>query len=98
MDVTDGDIQVVDNPDQSRYEMSIDGKTVGFIDYLLSPPKIVLSYIEVAPAYGGHGLGGKLTAAALQDCRTKGLKVSARCPFIADYIRARPEYHDLLAG
>jgi predicted GNAT family acetyltransferase len=67
--------------------MTIDGVDVGFIDYRLSGNNIVLAYIEIDPAFGGQGFGGRLTQAALDDCRSRGLDVTPACPFIADYMR-----------
>lgn len=84
-------VQVIDNKAASRYEMTIDGVDVGFIDYRLSGTRIVLSYIEIDPAFGRQGFGRHLTQAALDDCRSRGLTVEPACPFIADYMRSHPE-------
>lgn len=90
-------INIADNPTERRYEMTLDGEPIGFVDYRLTPGHIVLSYIEVDPTYSGRGLGARLTASVLEDCRSRGLTVSPRCPYIADFIRAHPEYEDLVA-
>ena len=84
-------VQVVDNREASRFELTVDGVDVGFIDYRLSDSRIVLAYIEIDPAYGGQGFVGRLTQAALDDCRARGLTVVPACPFIADYVRRNPE-------
>jgi uncharacterized protein len=34
---------------------------------------------------------------ALDDVRTKGAKIVARCPFVARFVREHPDYADLLA-
>lgn len=81
------EVQVIDNRAESRYELAIDGIDAGFIDYRLSGTHIVLAYIEIDPAFGGQGFGGRLTQAALDDCRSRGLTVEPACPFIADYMR-----------
>jgi len=39
----------------------------------------------------GVGIAGKLSHAALEFARDNGLKVVARCPFIATYMRRHPE-------
>jgi predicted GNAT family acetyltransferase len=36
-------------------------------------------------------------ADALDDIRSRGLKVVPLCPFVAAYIRRHPEYEDLVA-
>lgn len=86
------EVHVVDNRAASRYEMTIDGVDAGYIDYRLTDDLIVMSYIEIDPAFGGQGFGGRLTQTALDDCRSRGLTVVPACPFIADYIRTHPEY------
>ena len=89
-------MEVVDN-EAGRYEMSLDGTPVGFVDYHLADGHMILSYIEIDPAYGGRGLGGRLTAWVLDDCRSRGLRVTPECPFIARFMREHPEYADLRA-
>ena len=91
MSIREQAVQVVDNRDASRYELSIGGVNAGFIDYRLKDSSIVLAYIEIDPAFGGQGFGGRLTQAALDDCRSRGLTVVPACPFIADYMRKNPE-------
>lgn len=83
---------VVDNPDASRYELTIDGVPAGFVEYRLRGDTMVLPYIEIDPAFGGRGFGGRLAQAALDDARARGLKTEPTCPFIRDWVRAHPEY------
>lgn len=85
-------VQVIDNREASRYEMTIDGVEAGFIDYQLSDSVIVMSYIEIDPAFGGQGFGRRLVQWALDDARSRELSVVPACPFIADYVRTHPEY------
>jgi predicted GNAT family acetyltransferase len=39
-----------------------------------------------------------LARGALDAIRAQGLKVVARCPFIASFIKRHPEYEDLVAA
>ena len=91
------DFSVVDNKEANRYELFAGQQRLGFADYKLTPGRILFTYIEVDPVLQGQGLGSALTKAALKDCRARGLSVSARCPFIADYLRDHPEYDDIAA-
>ncbi|HJR19636.1 MAG TPA: GNAT family N-acetyltransferase [Actinomycetota bacterium] len=88
-------MEVTNNQAESRYEMSMDGAAVGFVDYVLNDGTMILPYIEIDPAYGGRGHGGRLTAAVLDDARARGLKVIPECPFIKAFMRSHPEYSDL---
>lgn len=90
--------RIEDVPEASRYEMRLEGELIGILDYLVDEGNRVLTYVEVEPRYGGNGLGGRLTEAALNDCRERGLTVTPECPFIVRYIREHPEHHDLVTG
>lgn len=90
-------VQVFDNPAEERYEARVDGKLAGEAFYASQPGRIVFQHTEVHPEFEGRGIGSLLAKDALDDVRGKGLRVVARCPFIARYIREHPEYRDLLA-
>lgn len=87
---------VTDQPEATRYELR-DGETlVGFAAYDLRPDAIVFTHTEVADAYEGQGAGSQLAREALDDARRRGLRVVARCPFIAGWIERHPAYADLV--
>lgn len=87
--------RVVDNREAGRYEIHVGGAVAGFAEYRARPGVIVFVHTEIDPAYGGHGLGTTLAAAALDDVRRRGQRVAALCPFIAAYVNRHPEYADL---
>jgi len=89
---------VVDNADELRYELRLDGDLVGLIRYRRYPDRIALVHTEVAPDHEGEGLGSELIAGALADIRARGLRVIPTCPFVAAYVRRHPEVADLVAG
>jgi len=90
-------VQIFDNSAEERYEAQVDGTVAGEAYYELQPGRIVFLHTEVDPAFEGRGIGSMLAKDALDDVRSKGLRVVARCPFFARYIRQHPEYQDLLA-
>jgi uncharacterized protein len=94
------DIEVIDNPDEQRYEARLDGKLAGFAAYRFRGDKqIVFTHTEVDDAFEGQGVGGALARAALDDVRSKAEReVVAMCPFIASWIEKHPDYQDLLAA
>jgi hypothetical protein len=79
--------QVLDNPAESRYEVSSDGKLAGFALYQLHGDTITMYHTEIDPAFEGEGLGSELAREALGDIRSRGLMVEPLCPFIAAFIR-----------
>jgi uncharacterized protein len=90
--------QVRDNPEESRYELLVDGRLAGFVQYRLQGEQITMYHTEVQPEYGGRGLGDELARAALDDVRRRGFVLVPLCPFIAAYIRRHPDdYLDLVA-
>lgn len=91
-----GPVQVTDNPDKSRFEVTVDGHLAGFADYRRRPGKVVFTHTEIDPSYQGHHLGGQLASAALDSVRAEGSEVTPLCPYIAGYIRRHPEYVELV--
>lgn len=88
--------QVIDNPERSRYEITIDGTAVGFCSYRDSGGVFLLPHAEVDPRVGGRGVGTQLARGTLDDLRRRDVKVVPLCPFIADFIVKNPEYADLV--
>ena len=89
--------RVRDVPERHRYELMVDGDVAGFVTYHRASGEITFMHTEIEDAYEGHGLGGTLAAAVLDDARTNGLRVKPVCPFIQKYIEEHPAYGDLVA-
>lgn len=87
---------VRDNKALHRFEIDADGLTA-FVTYRVADGVLTFLHEEVPPAREGLGVGTALAKGALELVRSYSLKVVAKCPFIADYIRKHPEYRDLLA-
>ena len=86
---------VRDNPAESRFELEVEGHTAIAV-YRLAGDTITFVHTEVPEALGGRGVGSRLAQGALENVRARGLKVVAKCPFIAGYIGKHPEYQGLL--
>jgi uncharacterized protein len=83
--------RVVDNPDAERYELYVGDELAGLIAYTRRNGTVTLLHTEVSSDFEGHGLGGKLVAAALEDLRERGLEMVPVCPFVRSYLRRHPE-------
>jgi predicted GNAT family acetyltransferase len=90
------ELRVADNADEERYEVLADGELAGFVTYRRAPGRISLLHTEVDDAFEGHGIGGTLVRAALDDARARGLAVLPFCPFVRSYIKHHPEYLGLV--
>lgn len=96
MSTSSAQVVVRDNPDESRYELLLDGDVVGEIRYRLRPDAIALVHTEVSASLEGRGLGAQLVRAVLEDLRARGLQIVPICPFVRSYIKRHPEYEDLV--
>ena len=94
---TMSDVTVKDNPAELRYEARQRDQLLGEIRYRTEPGLVVLVHTEVASSAEGKGVGSELVAGALEDIRSRGLRVVPVCPFVASYVGRHPEYDDLVA-
>jgi uncharacterized protein len=90
------DADVVDLPEENRYEIRLAGRLIGLAAYRRRDGRIAFTHTEIDEACEGRGFGSRLAAAALDDVRRQGLVVVPLCPFIAHYIELHPEYQDLV--
>lgn len=90
------DVEVVHEPEQQRYAVSVDGRPAGFAAYIRAEGLVVMSHTEVDGSFEGQGVGSALARAALDDLREQGVRVLPTCPFIKAWIDHHPEYRDLL--
>ncbi|WP_251864609.1 GNAT family N-acetyltransferase [Achromobacter sp. Marseille-Q4962] len=89
-------ISVVHDPQHTRYTATVDG-VVCVLDYQLRGNTMAIVHTGVPSAVGGRGIAAELTRVALEDARTRGLKVQPVCSYAAVYMQRHPEYQDLLA-
>jgi predicted GNAT family acetyltransferase len=98
--------RVVNNSQESRYELFVDDRLAGFAAYRITGTdtdtgpgahtNIVFTHTEVDTDTFGHGLGGPLVEAALNDVRDNtDYRVVDRCPFVRKWISEHREYEEL---
>jgi len=86
---------VTDNADQSRYELAVDGQTA-VLQYMERDGALYLTHTEVPPELEGGGIGSRLVKHALEQAKSRGMKVAPWCPFVKAYIERHPEYRGLV--
>ena len=86
---------VVHNAAKQRFEIDLDGQ-ISVLEYKFKNHRLFLTHTEVPTALERHGLGTKLTHAALEYARQNGLSVVAICPFVQEYVSSHPEYQSFV--
>jgi uncharacterized protein len=90
------ELQVTDNPAESRFEIRADGELAGFAAYHLRGSQIAFTHTVTDDRFRGHGVGGHLVQVALDTAHERHLTVLAYCPFVKSWIAGHPEYADLV--
>lgn len=80
-----------------RFELTIAGEPVAWVDYDIGRGVIELNHTEVAPSFRGRGLAGDIVAFALLQAQIKALRVEPNCSFVASFIERHPEFEGLVA-
>ena len=88
--------EVVNHPEQRRYEITSDGTPAGHAEYTVTDELITFTHTEIDPSFEGQGLGGTLVREALDDVRERGLAVLPLCPFVKGWIERHPDYIDMV--
>ncbi|MCB0640312.1 MAG: N-acetyltransferase [Phaeodactylibacter sp.] len=88
-------LQLIDNPDKSRFEAEIEGH-LAVVEYIRQQDRIYLTHTEVPQALGGKGYGSKLIETVLEQIELEGLRLIALCPFVRAYLQRHPEWNRLL--
>ena len=89
-------IEVVDVPEESRFEARLGSRLVGFSRYELRDRVIALLHTEIDADQEGKGFGSQLARGVLADVRGRGVTVVVQCPFLAAYVRRhKADYPDI---
>lgn len=87
---------VQDNPEASRFEITVDDQLAGYVDYRRDGDEYALPHTRVLPEFGGRGVGSELVVGALREIASRGGTVLPYCPFVPKVIRDNPEFLDLV--
>jgi len=87
---------VVPQPEQNRYALVVDGREVGFTEYVDRGEQRVFVHTEIDPAEEGHGYGSTLITGALEQVREAGLRAVPVCPFVTAYLKKHHEFDDIV--
>ena len=88
--------EVVDDKEQSRYEVHLGGATVAIADYVKQPGIVSFTHTETFAGHKGQGHAARMIERALRDARDEGLEVMPFCSYVAAYIKEHDEFADLV--
>lgn len=95
-------VLVSDAPERGRFEISVDGRTVGLAEYVdaaaAGGTERTFPHTEIDAAYGGRGLSTILIQNALDATRVQGYQVVPSCSAVHRFIAKHPEYVDLVSA
>ncbi len=94
--MTGVDTEVIDDKEQSRYEVHLGGETIAVADYVKQPGLVSFTHTETFARHRGQGHAGRMIDQALRDARDEGLEVIPFCWFVASYIGDHPEFLPLV--
>jgi predicted GNAT family acetyltransferase len=92
----DAEPEVVDDKEQSRYEVHQGGETVAIADYVKGPDTVSFTHTETFDGHKGQGLAGRMIDRALRDAQAEKLAVVPFCSFVSDYIAEHEEFRELV--
>ncbi len=82
-----------------RYLGSVEGRVAAFAAYIPRDGLVVFTHTETDPSFEGEGVASQLVRWALDDVRSRGLRVQPQCSFVQAYIaRHHDEYGDLVTS
>ncbi len=90
--------QIIDNPDQRRFELALDNDQVAAAYYRIEDGRVVLTHTEVPYELSGQGIGSRLARGVFDAIRASGRKAVLKCSFMARFYAAHPEYADMIDG
>ena len=93
-----GELRVIDNPAERRYEALMGDRLAGMAEYRMAGNRVIFTHTETDPAFAGQGIASRLARGALDDVRSRGLVMTPKCPFIAAYVQRHPAYQDLVVS
>ncbi|HSI71695.1 MAG TPA: GNAT family N-acetyltransferase [Fimbriimonas sp.] len=90
--------EVVHLPERERYELRQRDATIGYLAATARGGTLLMPYIEIEPAHRGRNLSSVLLRRALEDVRSRGLKVMPLCPVVGAFLRRNEAFRDLVAA
>jgi uncharacterized protein len=82
--------QATDDQAGSRFQITAGGRLAELM-YRRRGNRLILLHTEVPAELEGHGVGGRLVAAAAERAAAEGLTIVPLCPFARGWLLRHPE-------
>lgn len=89
---------ISDAVERSRYEAHLAAELAGFLEYIVKHGRIALIHTEVFPEYEGQGIASAIVRHALDDARSRELRVVPICEYVQGYLSRHPGDEDIVVG
>lgn len=89
-------MNVIDNPQRSRFELEEQGQTA-FANYRLHDGLFVIPHVESPPALRGKGAADRLMRGIVEKARIDRFKVEPWCSYAIAWFQRHPDAKDVLA-
>jgi predicted GNAT family acetyltransferase len=93
---SDDELAIADNPGHHRYEVKLGLRPAAYSTYELEPGRVVFTHTVVRPQFEGRGIGSRLAKFAVEDVRSRGLRITPVCPFVRSWLNRHPEYDSIV--
>ncbi|GAB3188706.1 GNAT family N-acetyltransferase [Nesterenkonia suensis] len=92
---TEDGVEVVNQADQTRFAILVDGALAGFAEYRSARDgSRSFTHTEIGEAHQGRGLASQLVRQALDQTRAEGLSVLPYCPLVRSFIAKHASEED----
>ena len=102
--MSEAELQVIHDPQNHRFVITVDGSEAGYAAYALETPENDgpavrdFNHTVTDPAFRGRGLSAPLIRFALDDTLEANLTYRATCSAVEHFIGKNGRYADGLAG
>lgn len=91
-------VQVVERPEDNRFEAHVDGEVAGVIAYEERAGRVIALHTEVEDRYKGKGVGSRLVSGMVDLLRQDGRALQPVCPFVSAWLERHPDRADVVDG
>lgn len=89
-------IEIIDNKEKNKFELFVNEKVGGEIDYEIQDSKLIINHTGVREEHEGKGLARKLVDFAVIYARENSFKIVPVCPYVKLVMERNKDYQDLL--